>query len=166
MPSVFIHHFDDEPDQVDWLLDAIVIDLIKNQSLWLENLGQVEIDEPDDDLKPIRHRVQFDINNSSYRIEYWIYPTTESFRDNAKPSGESDLVILDVMDGEAVGSKERAGIELYEHIKDMSWECPCIFLTAYFRSLEEFGIDPSLVISKPPTVSDLVSRVLRLVEIN
>jgi hypothetical protein len=152
---VTIHHFDDEPDTVDWIPDSLFNYYRLTHPSWtaLSNFKS-----PEDEAA---EQVSWSFSLSSPQpviVKYHIYRRPKVFNENFRPESE-DIAFLDVITEMDDGTLEPTGLDFYElACKKLSPERVYIlsgFPGTIREKLHRLPIDHLII--KPPDASDIIS---------
>ena len=153
-----IHHFEDEPESMEWLLGAIFNQLMFDRPEWFA---------PIEDLKTNTDSgteyFTATVLGRSIEVHYRSYATREEF-ESRFASIEGDIVLLDLMAEHHTEGLRPDGLGLYKQACDAVGKERVLIITAYpaqIRSALTSGEDLSgCVITKPPDASLLCQTLI------
>ncbi len=158
--TITIHHFEDEPELVEWLPGLMLDRIWMDHPEWIRDNGRYSED-------PSAGIAEFALVTSGEElvIRHRVYSTKLSFDRDCHPQ-RGDLVLVDVMTIAKDGALTPEGLSLFQTAKGVVGLDGVYFITAYpgripVEVLRE--LHPEHVVSKPVDASALCDQLLRAV---
>ena len=150
-----IHHFEDEPELVQWIPGALLNRYWLEHPDWVRDNGEFH----EDDEHQIVTFVVHPSNDEAVMIEYRVYRTRAEFDLFGEIARADDIVLVDIM-GESPedGTFEPYGLQVAALAERTVGRGSVFFLTAFpHRLLRDAELDAARIIAKPPDADALMS---------
>jgi hypothetical protein len=160
---VTIFHFDDEPETVDWIPEALL------NYYWLKHPSWVDENTLTSESQDTHTFVSYLLKPSEQpvRIRYCIYRTAQAFKEAFIKPGQLDLVLLDLITENPDGALEPVGVEFYRLAVDRVTAQRVYVHTAYpryFETTTAIYLPAGHLIAKPANATATVHELVRQLE--